>query len=198
MTRGTRPILTGLTMEGEGVSDSQNGNLVKTAIINESGMCSLVLFQKLQQKPQPPPKNRNGQTATSYDKRQQRKSWIDCGPITSNNKTRQATARENSLSLFGKDEVGGSNPPSSSRKRPLFTRKAVFSFDICNNFWEFKFPLLSLTTQQATDREKTGLQGHFAFGGPFVQYVSIAWSTCYIFRLHPVFPGGDLRLHLPN
>ena len=98
----------------------------------------------------------------------------------------------------GKDEVGGSNPPSSSRKRPLFTRKAVFSFDICNNFWEFKFPLLSLTTQQATDREKTGLQGHFAFGGPFVQYVSIAWSTCYIFRLHPVFPGGDLRLHLPN
>ena len=97
-----------------------------------------------------------------------------------------------------KDEVGGSNPPSSSRKRPLFTRKAVFFFDICNNFWEFKFTLLSLTTQQATDREKTGLQGHFAFGGPFVQYVSIAWSTCYIFRLHPVFPGGDLRLRLPN
>ena len=111
---------------------------------------------------------------------------------------RPGKQKTSSSQSVGEDEVGGSNPPSSSRKRPLFTRKAVFSFDICNNFWEFKFPLLSLTTQQATDREKTGLQGHFAFGGPFVQYVSIAWSTCYIFRLHPVFPGGDLRLHLPN
>ena len=63
---------------------------------------------------------------------------------------------------IGKDEIGGSNPPSSSRKRPLFGRKVVFSFAIRNNFEQFKFPLLRLTTHLATDRKKSDLRGCFA------------------------------------
>ena len=77
-----------LTRQFDG--SGQNRNMI---VINESGMCSLVLFHEPQQKPQPQPENRNDQTATSCDKRQQRKSWTDCGTIASNNKTRQATAR---------------------------------------------------------------------------------------------------------
>ena len=60
---------------------------------------------------------------------------------------------------LGKDEVGGSNPPSSSRKRPLFSRKVVFSFAIRNNFEQFKFPLLRLTTHLATDRKNRTSEG---------------------------------------
>ena len=47
-------------------------------------------------------------------------------------------------------------------KRPLFSRKVVFSFAICNNFEQFKFPLLRLTTHLATDRKKSDLRGCFA------------------------------------
>lgn len=57
--------------EDKGVANCDTpGGVQEMAIINESGMCSLVLFQKPQQKPQPSPKNRNGQAAISYDKRQ--------------------------------------------------------------------------------------------------------------------------------
>ena len=31
-----------------------------------------------------------------------------------------------------------------------------------------------------------------------MQYVSIAWSTCYIFRFHTVFSSDDLCLHFPD
>ena len=76
----------------------------------------VAVFKKPKQKPKPPPENRNSDTAISYDKRQQGKLWTDCGAMDRDSKARQATARENSLSIFGKDEVGGSNPPSSSTK----------------------------------------------------------------------------------
>ena len=79
--------------EDKGVANCDTlGGVQEMAIINESGMCSLVLFQEPQQKPQPQPENRNDQTATSCDKRQQRKSWTDCGAMDRDNKTRQATA----------------------------------------------------------------------------------------------------------
>lgn len=82
------------------------------------------------------------------------------------------------LLSLGKDEVGGSNPPSSSRKRPLFSRKAVFFLTIHNNFGQFKFSLLRLTTHLATDRKRSGLRGCFCLGGPFVQPVSSACFRC--------------------
>jgi len=73
-------------------------------------------FQKPTQKPTQPPKNRHGKTAISYDRRRQGKPQTDCGPMDRNCKKRQAATGKNSASIFCKDEVGGSNPPSSSRK----------------------------------------------------------------------------------
>ena len=45
---------------------------------------------------------------------------------------------EGILSL-GKDEVGGSNPPSSSRTTPEIQRFQVFSFAFCNFLNEYGF-----------------------------------------------------------
>ena len=39
----------------------------------------------------------------------------------------------------GKDEVGGSNPPSSSRTTPEIQRFQVFSFAFCNFLNEYGF-----------------------------------------------------------
>jgi len=40
---------------------------------------------------------------------------------------------------FGKDEVGGSNPPSSSRKTPEIFGFRVFSFAFCNFCGQLEF-----------------------------------------------------------
>ena len=45
---------------------------------------------------------------------------------------------EGILSL-GKDEVGGSNPPSSSKTTPEILGFRVFSFDFCNFLNEYGF-----------------------------------------------------------
>jgi len=41
--------------------------------------------------------------------------------------------------VVGKDEVGGSNPPSSSRTTPEIQRFQVFSFAFCNFLNEYGF-----------------------------------------------------------
>ena len=48
-------------------------------------------------------------------------------------------ARKKFSGRLGKDEVGGSNPPSSSRKTPEIFGFWVFSFDFCNFYWQLKF-----------------------------------------------------------
>ena len=54
----------------------------------------------------------------------------------------------------GKDEVGGSNPPSSSRKSSFSCGKGWIFLMFQNFFCWFEFLDLDLTTQPATDREK--------------------------------------------
>ena len=46
---------------------------------------------------------------------------------------------ENERELFGKDEVGGSNPPSSSKTTPEIFGFQVFSFAFCNFLNEYDF-----------------------------------------------------------
>ena len=53
----------------------------------------------------------------------------------------------------GKDEVGSSNLPISSKKSPFFIRKAAISFAYRNFFLVSEFRLCLLTTHLATDRE---------------------------------------------
>ena len=56
--------------------------------------------------------------------------------------------------ILGKDEVGGSNPPSSSRKSSFSCGKGWIFLMFQNFFCWFEFLDLDLTTQPATDREK--------------------------------------------
>ena len=90
---------------------------------------------------------------------------------------------------FGKDEVGGSNPPSSSTKTALFSRKGRFYFIFhdflaCLEFW-----IRALTTEQATDRknqcsggieppEHCAFQPVFAFLAAISCFISwISWAS---------------------
>ncbi len=91
----------------------------------------------------------------------------------------------------GKDEVGGSNPPNTSRKRSLFIRKVVFFFAFYNCFYRLEFRLLPLTTEQATDRKKTGLRGQSALGGPFVQ---LAGFCCFARSFPAAIPAFISRI----
>ena len=60
---------------------------------------------------------------------------------------------------YGKDEVSGSNPDSSSTKTALFAWKGRFCFAFCDFFAYLKFVIAALTTEQATDREKWVSEG---------------------------------------
>ena len=87
-------------------------------------------------------------------KLRQRIAGSRCGTTVPGAKTKQETTRENDLGRIGKDEVGGSNPPSSSRKSSLFFWKG-WIFLVFQHFSRcFGFLNLDLTTQTATDREK--------------------------------------------
>ena len=46
---------------------------------------------------------------------------------------------ENAQKVIGKDEVGGSNPPSSSTETPEILGFRVFSFAFCNFWAEYDF-----------------------------------------------------------
>ena len=59
----------------------------------------------------------------------------------------------------GKDEVGGSNPLSSSRKSSFSCGKGWIFLMFQNFFCWFEFLDLDLTTQPATDREKRLTEG---------------------------------------
>ena len=84
--------------------------------------------------------------------------------------------------IIGKDEVGGSNPPSSSTKTALFSRKGRFYFVFhdflaCLEFW-----IRALTTEQATDRKNQCSGGieppeHCAFQPVFAFLAAI---SCFI------------------
>ena len=69
------------------------------------------------------------------------------------------TTRYSIFFCFGKDEVSGSNPDSSSTKTALFAWKGRFCFAFCDFFAYLKFVIAALTTEQATDREKWVSEG---------------------------------------
>ena len=50
----------------------------------------------------------------------------------------QATTRKNSLFIIGKDEVGGSNPPSSSKENTLNLRVLGVFFCFLQLFYYFR------------------------------------------------------------
>ena len=85
----------------------------------------------------------------------------------------------------GKDEVGGSNPPSSSRKSSLFFWKGWIFLVFQNFFCWFEFLDLDLTTQTATDREKRLSEG-------ISRSVSRRFSSA-CFQTLPF--SGDFRFH---
>ena len=85
----------------------------------------------------------------------------------------------------GKDEVGGSNPPSSSRKSSFSCGKGWIFLMFQNFFCWFEFLDLDLTTQPATDREKRLTEG-------ISRSVSRRFlSAC--FQTHSF--SGDFRFH---
>ena len=95
-------------------------------------------------------------------------------------------------------EVTGSSPVSSTIKTAVFERKQRFFVTFCLLF-QIKRPcVFRMTTVSTTDREKMGLRRCVASGGPFVYYAGSPWSTCQCRSFFPFFPGGDLRLHLPD
>jgi hypothetical protein len=89
---------------------------------------------------------------------------------------------------LGKDEVGGSNPPSSSRKSSFSCGKGWIFLVFQHFFHCFNFLDLDLTTQPATDREKRLTEG-------------ISHSVSRRFSLpcfQPLLFSGDLRFHLED
>lgn len=72
-------------------------------------------------------KRKIGETRT-----QKRKDWNPCGARVSVFKTKQERIRKNNWGRIGKDEVGGSNPPSSSIETLESQRIQGFSI-----FWKF-------------------------------------------------------------
>ena len=122
----------------------------------------VAVFQKPKQKPKPLPENRNDQTAIGYDKRQQGKPWTDCGAMDRDSKARQATAREKSLSLFGKDEVGGSNPPSSSTKHLKSSDFGCFFADLHFLVWVRRLTHTVTHTRKRLERFEAHWIGSFA------------------------------------
>ena len=97
------------------------------------------------------------------------------------NKLQQATIRENSLHIIGKDEVGSSNLPSSSKKH----RKLRFSVLFCcknaeNDVSQNAGQLLTHTvthTRKCADRFKEYRRGGFAPSPIFLCSIS-AHMTC--------------------
>ena len=85
----------------------------------------------------------------------------------------------------GKDEVGGSNPPSSSRKSSLSCGKGWTFLVFQNFFCWFEFLDLDLTKQPATDREKRLTEG-------ISHSVSRRFSSA-CFQTRPF--SGDFRFH---
>ena len=86
---------------------------------------------------------------------------------------------------LGKDEVGGSNPPSSSRKSSFSCGKGWIFLVFQHFFHCFNFLDLDLTTQTATDREKRLSEG-----------ISHLLSRRFLSAWFQTLPfGGNFRFH---
>ena len=107
-------------------------------------------------------KNKIRETST-----QKRKAWNPCAARVSGFKTKQERIRQNNRRRIGKDEVGSSNLPSSSKKH----RKLQFSVRFCcktaeNGVGQNVCQLLTHTpthTRKCADRFKEYRREGFAF-----------------------------------
>ena len=72
--------------------------------------------------------------------------------------------------ILGKDEVGSSNLPISSKNRSFRLKRAVFLF-VLLRLIAGRSVLSALSIQSAPVREKAGLRRRFASGGPLLFYL---------------------------
>ena len=89
---------------------------------------------------------------------------------------------------FGKDEVPGSNPGSSSTITALFVEKRAVLLHLWNFIVVIKHAGWRLTTHSATDRKTRPLE--------FVLQRPCCILAHFLFLFQPFFFTGDLRIHL--
>nr|WP_326215855.1 hypothetical protein [uncultured Oscillibacter sp.] len=85
--------------------------------------------------------------------------------MDSNDKLQQTTTEENKMDIIGKDEVGGSNPPSSSRKHLKSSDFGCFLLQKMS-FWNAK--KIATHTVTHTPKRPERFEAHWI--GSFASY----------------------------